>query len=120
MRLTDTELRQIIEDEIIVDCYDEHEESSGWQCYMGDNLAVPFEAVCREKNARSPLNAGEQVTVLSMTEMDGKLDDIFVTVRWNDREFGVPLEQLQAIDPSGETQTAINAWTLWVKNGYSI
>ena len=116
----DTILQQIIEDEVTVDCYDEYEVCSGWQCWLGDNLATPFEAVCRAKNARSPLGVGEQVTVLAMVDTGNFTSDMFVSVRWQGREFGVPLEQLQAIDPTPETQTAMDVWAYWVRKGYSM
>ena len=121
MKLSDEEamLQQIIEDEITVDCYDEFERYSGWQCYLEDNLAMPFEAVCREKNARSPLKVGEKVTVVSITDTGNYCSDILVTVHWQGREFGVPLAQLQAIDPTPETKLAMDAWAFWRGSGYS-
>lgn len=113
-------LKRLIRNEIIVDCYDEYEEFCGWHCYLSDNLATPFKAICIEKMMRSPLNEGEQVTVVSLTEIDECLGDMFATIRWKGREFAVPLAQLQAVAPAPETQRAMDAWAFWVKNGYTI
>jgi hypothetical protein len=35
-----------IDDEIIVDCYDETERAMGWYCYLEDRLEFPFRAQC--------------------------------------------------------------------------
>jgi len=113
-------LKRLIRNEIIVDCYDEYEEFCGWHCYLSDNLAAPFKAVCIEKMMRSPFNEGEQVTVVSLTEIDECLGDMFATIRWKGREFAVPLAQLQAVAPTPETQKAMDAWAFWVKNGYTV
>jgi len=113
-------LKRLIRNEIIVDCYDEYEEFCGWHCYLLDNLATPFKAVCIEKMMRSPLNEGEQVTVISLTEIDECLGDMFATIRWKGRVFAVPLAQLQAVEPTPETKTAMDAWAFWVGNGYAI
>ena len=113
-------LKRLIRNEIIVDCYDESEEFCGWHCYLSDNLAVPFKAICIEKMMRSPLNEGEQATVVSLTEIDECLGDMFATIRWKGREFAVPLSQLQAVAPTPETQKAMDAWAFWVKNGYTV
>ena len=87
---------------------------------LSDNLAVPFKAICIEKMMSSPLNEGEQATVVSLTEIDECLGDMFATIRWEGREFAVPLSQLQAVAPTPETQKAMDAWAFWVKNGYTV
>jgi hypothetical protein len=40
--LTKEEMKQTIENEIIVDCYDEYEVSMGWYYYMEETLKFPF------------------------------------------------------------------------------
>lgn len=42
--LTKKEIEYKIDYEIIVDCYDEFEQSAGWYCYMTDTLQFPFTA----------------------------------------------------------------------------
>jgi len=66
----DSEIEQRISDEIIVDCYDEYEELSGWYCHLEDRLSFPFEAVCEKKSQRSPLKVGEKVVAVGLADID--------------------------------------------------
>lgn len=52
----------------------------------------------------------------SSTEMH----EMFTTVEWKERNFGVPLAQLEPIDVDESTQEAIEDWHYWVKRGYQL
>jgi len=39
---------------------------------------------------------------------------MFVTIEWMDRELGVPLEQLEPIEASSNTDQAIADWQYWL------
>jgi hypothetical protein len=39
---------------------------------------------------------------------------MFVTVKWMDRELGVPLEQLEPIEANNNTEQAIEDWNYWL------
>ena len=40
---------------------------------------------------------------------------MFVTVEWMDRELGVPLEQLEPVDPNDDTEQATEDWHYWLE-----
>ena len=42
--MTDKEIREKIDSEIIVDCYEDHEIDMGWYYFFQGELEFPFEA----------------------------------------------------------------------------
>jgi len=50
-----------------------------------------------------------------MSSTEPTLSQQFVTVEWMDREFGVPLRQLEPVDPDDDTEQAISDWHYWLK-----
>jgi len=38
----------------------------------------------------------------------------FVTIEWMDREFGVPLSQLEPVEASDDTEQAVSDWHYWL------
>lgn len=53
MNLTKKQINEIIENEIIVDCYDDEEITTGWATYLDDNLSYPFTAEYQVKKKGS-------------------------------------------------------------------
>ena len=107
-----------IDEEIIVDCYGEAERAMGWYYYLQDRLEFPFTAKCIAARAISPLKPGEVVEVVGMAPEDECEREMFVTIRWGERKFGVPLSQLQVVKASKETKEAVEDWRYWVARGY--
>jgi len=110
----DDDREKRIEMEIIVDAYDEYEQAYGWYAYLDDTMDFPFGARCTTERDESPLKEGESVVVVGMSSTEPTLSQQYVTVEWMDREFGVPLEQLESIDASEATGQAIADWHYWV------
>jgi Calcium binding len=115
----DKERGERIRNKIIVDCYNESERFSGWYCHLEEKLKFPFSALCIATSPASPLKRGEQVEVI------GLLDDerhepveIFVRIRWQRRQMGVPLAQLEAVHVGPEFAQAIADWHYWCSRGY--
>lgn len=108
-----------IRNEIIVDCYNESERFGGWYCYLEEKLKFPFSAVCITTARVSPLRRGEQVEVIGMFD-DEQPDsgDIFVRIRWQSRQMGVPLAQLEGVHVSPKLAQAIGDWHYWCSRGY--
>ncbi len=111
----DEKREERIEMRIIVDAYTVEEQAYGWHAYLDDTMDVPFEAVCVTEREESPLKEGETVRVVGMSTIEPTLSQQFVTVEWMDREFSVPLEQLEAIDASDDTEQAIADWHYWLE-----
>ena len=106
-----------IDEEIIVDCYGEAERAMGWHYYLEDHLEFPFTAKCIAARSISPLKTGEVVEVVGMVPEDECEREMFVTIRWEKRKFGVPLSQLDGIKASRETKEAVEDWRYWVSMG---
>lgn len=111
----DEEREERIKMRITVDTYSADEAAMGWYSYLDDLLDFPFEARCVNEREESPLKEGETVRVVGMSSTDPTLSQIFVTVEWMDRELGVPLQQLEPIEPSDYTEQAIADWHYWLE-----
>jgi hypothetical protein len=114
----DQEREDRIQNEIIVDCYDEYELAAGWHCHLEDNLTFPFKAKCANERTISPLKLGEIVEVMNMADQDDCLHEMFAIIRFIDRRLAVPLAQLQPIDADESTTEAVGDWHYWVGQGY--
>ena len=104
--------------EIVVDAYDAWEQALGWYYYLQDTLRFPFPAKCIKKRAVSPLKAGEQVEVVGLPPEEECEREVFVTVKWRDRTFAVPLSQLEYTGKNKKMAQAIGDWHYWVERGY--
>ena len=107
-----------IEMEIVVDAYDEEERVGGWSCYLEDKLNVPFHARCIEEREVSPLKVGDEVDVTGMSPESDRLREMFVTIRWDERDLAVPLAQLEVVKADKPTREAVADWHYWVAMGY--
>ena len=109
------EREERIEMRIIVDAYTVEEQAYGWYAYLDDTIDFPFEAKCMTERDESPLEEGETVRAVGMSSKEPTLRQQYVTVEWMGRELGVPLEQLEAIDPTDDTEQAIADWHYWLE-----
>jgi hypothetical protein len=116
----DAERERRIHDEAIVDAYGPEEQALGWCYYLDDKITFPFLARCTEARRISPLKKGEKVSVIDMAPEDDCMHEMFVVIEWKERNFGVPLAQLEPIDVDELTQEAIADWHYWVKRGYQL
>ncbi|WP_338739412.1 calcium-binding protein [Haloplanus salilacus] len=110
----DEEREERIKMEIIVDAYHEHEQAMGWHIYLEETMDFPFEARCTEEQEVSPLDEGETVRVIGKPSSEPSLRQQFVTIKWMDGEFGVPLSQLEPVDASDDTEQAVSDWHYWL------
>jgi len=111
----DEERDKRIEMEIIVDAYTADEQAMGWHIYLEETMEFPFEAHCIEDQEVSPLEKGETVRVVGKPSSEPTLRQQFVTIEWMDREFGVPLSQLEPVDASDATEQAMSDWHYWLE-----
>lgn len=115
---SDDERDERIRTEVIVDAYTPDEQALGWCYYLEQKLTFPFQARCIERRTISPLQEDEVVRVVGM--IDEVIQEMFVEIEWMDRRFGVPLAQLEPIDPDPNTKEAINDWHYWEGDGTRI
>jgi len=116
----DEEREERIHMEIIVDAYGPEEQASGWYNYLDDILQFPFSARCIVRRTTSPLEAGDEVEVVGMAPDEECEHEMFVLIRWKQRQLAVPLMQLEGIGVDEETQQAIEDWHYWVNRGYEL
>ena len=94
----DEEREERIHMEIIVDAYGPEEQVMGWYNYLDDTLLFPFYARCVVRRTISPLEPGEEVEVVGMAPAEECEHDMFVLIRWKQRQLAVLLMQLEGID----------------------
>jgi Calcium binding len=114
----DKKREQRITDNIVVDAYDEVERALGWYYYLEEMISFPFTGECVKKRNISPLRKGETVEVVGMSEDDDCTREIFVQIRWQGREMGIPLVQIKPLKVDKETKEAIEDWHYWMAMGY--
>lgn len=118
IREKDGEREDRIAMEIVVDAYGAEEQTMGWYYYLDEKLQVPFAARCVHVEAKSPLQEGEQVTVLKMAPESECQESMWVRVEWQNRTIAVPLAQLQTVEADESTQLVMGDWLYWVQRGY--
>ncbi|CAN7752150.1 calcium-binding protein [Cupriavidus necator] len=96
-----------IEMKIVVDAYTEDERALSWHCYLKEQLSFPFKASVREAMDSSPLPTGEHVLVTGLAHEDLCRVDIFVWVRWGERDVVAPLAQIDPVNGDKPTRVAV-------------
>lgn len=103
-----------IDEEIIVDCYNDEEMMGSWYCYLEETLAFPFKAVCINERSISPLKQNEEVTVVEMGPYEECSFEMFVMIQWDrDKKLAIPLSQIRSLDKGSITEQAILDWHYW-------
>lgn len=110
---TDDQRNKRIQEELLTDAYTTSERAISWCYHLERGMTVPFQARCVEKKAISPLREDEEVPVVGMTDEVVSSREMFVLVEWMDREFGVPLSQLELLDADQDTREAVDDWHYW-------
>jgi hypothetical protein len=118
VRGKDDEREERISMEIVVDAYDGEEQAMSWYYYLDEQLQFPFAARCTHVEAKSPLQEGEELTVLNMAPESECQDSMWVQVEWQNRKFAVPLAQLKPVKTDDSTIAAMDDWLYWVERGY--
>jgi hypothetical protein len=114
----DKKREQRITYNIVVDAYDEVERALGWYYYLEEVIAFPFTGECIRERKVSPLRKGDKVEVVGMSEEDDCMREIFVQIKWQGREMGIPLEQIKPLKVDQDTKQAIEDWHYWMAMGY--
>ncbi len=93
----------IIED-ATVDCKDEDEQISGWECIFDDNIATPCK--CR---------IGKEEAILREIRQDENSPFILGIIEINKKKIRTPIEDLFLED--SESMAYIDAYKYWRENG---
>ena len=120
-RETDPIRENRIDDEIVVDTYDESERAMGWYCYLGDKISFPFLAKWKKTNKKTGAIVEKEVEVLDMASSDDCESSMYVEVAYigeKDDTFTAKLSDIEAINPDPDTEEAIADWQYWVDMDY--
>jgi hypothetical protein len=98
-----------------VDPDDEMATFEAWKEHLKKVLSFPFEAVVDEFQERSPLRAGEQVTVESLADVVG-LYGVLVKVKQKGRQYDFPLCDLEATEPNSSNYLFLREYVVWFAN----
>jgi len=112
--------QDIIEDEIIVDCYDEYEVTMGWFYYFQDNMSFPFKAKISAETGIDNLKIGDTVNVVELMNSSDEMISIYdfkatVGIEYGEHIYDVSLEQIKGIDCNQKTDEVIEVWHYWSK-----
>ena len=116
--LTPDEIQQIIDDEILVDTYDEYEMSTAWYETMNDRLNFPFEATATLSKKGGGTET-KRVTVVGLSgepaQFIGK--DFHLQVELGDYQVAIRYVQLSNIEADEDTLDMFQIWDYWVTRG---
>jgi calcium binding protein len=107
-----------INEEILVEAYSADEQALAWHNYLDRHLHFPFLAHCRAERLISPLRKGDEIEVVGLAPEEECHCEMFVTMRWENRELAVPLAQLEPGHSDKPTRQAVEDWLYWVRRGY--
>jgi hypothetical protein len=117
--MTEAEIKEIIEDEIVVDAYGDDEVSMGWHCFMSETLEFPYKAIATIKKRNGTT---EECTVDVVEDAtDGnrfKCQAYYVNVDYEGVLMKMEVADLKPINASDETIKAITVWKYWLEKGY--
>lgn len=117
--VADPDREHRIDQEIVVDAYNDAERALSWYYHLQAALTEPWHARCFRSRVTSPLRVGERVTVHGLATEDDCLHDMIVLVDWHSRVVGVPLSQLEPVDSlDEEAALALGDWRYWVDRGH--
>ncbi|SFV50737.1 hypothetical protein MNB_SV-12-149 [hydrothermal vent metagenome] len=104
-----------IEDEVIVDCYDEEEVSTAWFYYLAENMTMPFNARIVGDRRVGSLEIGDIVEVIDVVTSLGNCRNYkaIVEVKKGETLFEIPLERIVSIDANEETYEMVEDWRYW-------
>ncbi len=112
--LTDEEMQYKIDYEIIVDAYDEYEQSAGWSIFFEETLEFPFTAIAQLKK-RDGTTESKRVKVvgLSSKEDDFMSSDFNLEMEQGQYVRPIAYSALSDIQASDETLEAFQIWDFY-------
>ena len=108
--------QDIIEGQIIVDCYDEYEMAMGWFYYLSDNMSFPFKAKVSVENSVGSLKKDDIVNVVELMNSDEEMISMYsfkatVGIEFGEHVYDISLEMIEGIDCDKETADVIEVWS---------
>lgn len=109
--LTDDEMQYKIDYEIIVDAYDEYEQSMGWFYFFDETLEFPFTATATLKKRGGQVDVKSvKIVGLSSKEDDFMNNDFNLDMEQGGYIHPIAYSALSHIQASDETLEAFHIW----------
>jgi hypothetical protein len=109
--LTEEEMQDKIDYEIIVDAYDEYEQSAGWSIFFEETLEFPFTATAQLRKRDGTVESKQvKITGLSSKEDDFMGDDFNLEMEQGEYLRPIAYSSLSNIQASAETLEAFQIW----------
>ncbi|MEM1123483.1 MAG: calcium-binding protein [Bacteroidota bacterium] len=108
MKLTKAEIKQIIDYEIVVDCYSDEEANMGWAIFMEENIHYPFDAAYQMKR-KDGQKLWTKVKVVGKETDESNYEGgaYYVEVEYDGIIIPADLDKLRDIEANEETMKAI-------------
>lgn len=101
----------------MVDTYnDPWDRAMGWYYSLADALFDKVQCRCTKTRSMSPLAVGDEVAIVRMPPEEDCARELFVFVEWSGGRIAVPLNQLEPIDNTDESEDAVQViedWLYW-------
>lgn len=113
--MTKKEMQHIIDYEIIVDCYDEIEQSMGWYYYLEENIEFPFKATAQLRKTDGTTELRE-VNVLGLaSDEEGFVSkDFLLEIEVGEYICTTAFSGISRVKASPRTKEALAVWKFWV------
>lgn len=120
--MTPKEIRNKIDYEIIVDCYEDHEVNMGWYYFFENTLEFPFEAEVATK-LRNGNTAIMTVDVLGLATNEGDFDSrqeiaFQISPKKSEMIWDVGISKLKSIKANIAVRDAFEIWNFWESGNY--
>ncbi len=117
--MTEAEIKEIIDLEIVVDANGEDEVFMGWFYFMFETLEFPFKAMATIKKRNGKTEKHIVEVVEDATDGDRfKCQAYHVNVDYNGVLMKMEVADLMPIGASEEVVKAITVWKYWRSKGY--
>jgi len=113
MKLTKKEIKEIIDYQIVVDCYTDEEVEMGWATYMEENLNFPFEAEYLVRKA-SGANEWKKVDIIGNHTDSSNYEggEYYLSALLEDIDMIIPVKisELKNVKADEQTLQTLQIW----------
>lgn len=100
---SEKKFREKVIEDATVDCKDEEEQASGWECILDENIPTP--CLCK---------IGKQQAILEKISQDDNSNILIGVIKLNKTKMRILLQDIILDNP--EEMRYINAYKYWCKN----
>jgi hypothetical protein len=108
------ELKEIIDYEIIVDCYGDWEVESSWEIYLEENLEFPFKAKAEIKQLNGNLKI-KNIEAIDFAGLNLNQKKFYLDMRLANSEniFQISASKIKSVFANDEVKEVFEVWKFW-------